>query len=89
MTGCCSPLWLAAAAKPPPKEGADAGVPNGAPGDAGAPKAGALGKPKPGVAGGPNAGIAGCPKPAQQNLFCPYLICCRNDRVHLAYQALT
>ena len=59
-----SPLWPAAAAKPPPKAPGDAGAPKGAAGKAGAPNAGAPGDPNPGVAGAPNAGDAPCPKPA-------------------------
>lgn len=44
-------------------------MPNGAAGEAGAPKPGAPGDPKPGVAGALNAGVADCPKPAPQKTF--------------------
>lgn len=62
-----SPLWPAAAAKPPPKALGDAGAPKGVAGEAGAPNVGAPGDPNPGVAEAPNAGEAPCPKPARSH----------------------
>lgn len=69
------PVWLAAAAKPPPKALTDEAAPKGAAGNAGAPKgaagdaeatkAGAPSAPNPGVALAAKAGVADWPKPAR------------------------
>ena len=62
------PVWLAAAAKPPPK----------AFGDAGAPKAGVPGDPNPGVALAAKAGVADWPKPARPQTFMLQYSCITN-----------
>lgn len=72
------PVWLAAAAKPPPKAFADAGAPKGAAGDAGHPKAGVPGDPNPGVALAAKAGVADWPKPARPQTFMLQYSCITN-----------